>query len=143
MMDVFNTLYSRIFLGVIGISIQIVGIYALSKTKKKTSQVLMLMSLTVSEMILICVFFMMSIMGLIFYQDQHYQKADSYDEFDSLFLDSSIASWVVSTEGCADHCSNSIRMHSFCRACYILLLHPYYPYRKSVKACSARCRRCS
>ena len=84
--SVYAAIYFKLTLCIIAILTQIIGIYALAKMKKKTNQVMILINLTLSEMILLSTFLAMSIMGLLYYDNEYYQVADTFDQFRLLAL---------------------------------------------------------
>ena len=72
----------KLFLCSIGILLHGVGIYALSKSKRlRTDEVRILVSLSMSELIMLVKMTSDAIVGYQLYQDQHYGESPSFPEF--------------------------------------------------------------
>ena len=80
-------LHVRFGLCIAAIFVQIIGIYALCHMKKQKNQVVILINLTVAELIFASTFLSMSIMGLFYYDESHYDgRAKVFDDFRSIAL---------------------------------------------------------
>ena len=81
MENIFTTTSFRFVLSLAGITVHVIGIYALRKMKKRTNQVMILMNLSVSEIIWLGAFTIACLIGLLHYRDAHYEDSHSFDHF--------------------------------------------------------------
>ena len=90
---VYDMLDLKLSLCIIGLIIHCIGIYALTKTKKRSNQVLILLNLSISELIMLSSFAVSSVVGRVFYKDHHYEHSKTFNEFRSASLPSEYMRW--------------------------------------------------
>ena len=81
MEDVYKIIYVKFVLCTIGIFIHSIGIYALTKMRRKSNQVMILLSLSVSEMLILASFAVGAIVGRICYEEKNYDDSTTFDDF--------------------------------------------------------------